>query len=58
MNPDKLTPQARYDATHTVQVKMKLNRNTDLDILDRLREVPNVQGYIKRLIREDMQRNK
>lgn len=58
MNPDKLTPQARYDAAHTAQVMLKLNLRTDADILDRLHTVPNRQGYIKRLIREDMQRNR
>lgn len=54
----KLTPQARYDAAHTTQVTLKLNLRTDDDILDRLRAVPNRQGYIKRLIREDMAREK
>ena len=58
MKSDKLTPQARYDAAHTVQIKMKLNRETDADILDRLQTVPNRQGYIKRLIREDIEKNK
>ena len=58
MNPDKLTPQARYDAAHTVQITMKLNRTTDADILDRLQTVPNRQGYIKRLIRQDMASDK
>lgn len=54
------TAQARatekYDAAHTKQVKMKLNTTTDADILVRLAEVGNVQGYIKSLIREDMKK--
>ena len=54
MGTDKLTPQARYDAAHTTQVTLKLNLRTDSDILDRLQSVPNRQGYIKRLIREDL----
>ena len=54
MNPDKLSPQARYDAAHTTQVTLKLNLRTDSDILDRLQTVPNKQGYIKSLIREDL----
>jgi hypothetical protein len=50
----KYTPQARYDAANTVAVKMKLNRKTDKDILDKLNSVPNKQGYIKDLIRRDI----
>ena len=48
------TPQSRYDAEHTVQIKMKLNANTDADILRKLEEVGNKQGYIKELIRRDI----
>ena len=48
------TPQARYDEKNTVQVKLKLNAKTDADILDRLTQVENKQGYIKALIRADM----
>ena len=47
---------AKYDAANTVQVKLKFNRVTDADILERLAEVGNRQGYIKRLIREDLER--
>lgn len=47
---------AKYDAANTVQVKLKFNRVTDADILERLDEVGNRQGYIKRLIREDLER--
>ena len=46
--------QRRYDAKNTRQVHIKLNRNTDKDVLDKLDEVPSKQGYIKRLIREDL----
>ena len=43
----------KYDAANTVQVKLKLNRKTDADIIRRLDQTDNVQGYIKRLIRQD-----
>lgn len=46
----------RYDDNNTVQFKMKLNKNTDKDILERLDNVERKQTYIKRLIREDMHR--
>lgn len=45
--------QARYDATHTMQVKLKLNLETDADIIEVLQKVENKQGYIKDLIRND-----
>ena len=44
----------RYDGENTVQIKMKLNIKTDADILQRLSEVGNKQGYIKELIRKDI----
>ena len=50
-------PDARYDATHTTQIKLKLNLTTDADILERLNEVGNKQGYIKQLIRDDIAKN-
>ena len=46
----------KYDAVNTVQFKMKLNKKTDADILEWLNQQPNKQGYIKNLIRADMQK--
>ena len=45
---------AKYDAKNTIQVKMKLNKKTDADILERLDNVESKQGYIKKLIRDDI----
>lgn len=45
---------ARWDAENTVQIKLKLNKVTDADILTKLEEVESKQGYIKELIRQDM----
>ena len=47
---------AKYDAKNTRQIKMKLNLKTDKDILDRLDQVGNTQGYIKELIRADIKK--
>lgn len=44
----------KYDKIHTKQIKLKLNLETDKDIIDRLNEVDNKQGYIKDLIRKDI----
>ena len=35
---------------------LKLNKKTDADILAKLDETENKQGYIKHLIREDIKR--
>lgn len=47
--------RARYDAEHTRQIVLKLNRRTDADILRKLDDVPNKQGYIKQLVRADIE---
>lgn len=47
--------RARYDAEHTRQIVLKLNRRTDADILRKLDEQPNKQGYIKQLVRADIE---
>ena len=49
---------AKYDAANTIQVKMKLNKKTDADILEKLDNVESKQGYIKKLIRDDINTTK
>lgn len=44
----------KWEATNTVQVKLKLHTTNDADVIKRLEEVPNKQGYIKDLIRQDI----
>lgn len=56
MMEDKYKAQARYDNENTVSVRLKLNKKTDADILERLDEVNSKQGYIKALVREDMRK--
>lgn len=45
---------AKYEAANVKRVMLKLNFNTDMDILEKLDEVDNVNGYIKNLIRRDI----
>jgi hypothetical protein len=49
----------KYDAANTKQVHLKLNMKSDADILEQLAQAAataeGMQGYIKRLIREDVQ---
>ena len=52
----KFEPQARYDAANTVQIRLKLNRKTDADIIAFLNKTDNKQGLIKNLIREHIKR--
>ena len=44
---------AKYDKEHTKGIYLKLNKETDADIIEFLAGVENVQGYIKQLIRND-----
>ena len=44
----------RYDKANTVGVYLKLNLKTDLDIIGKLDTVATKQGYIKSLIRKDI----
>ena len=57
----RIDQQNWYDEMHTTQVKLKLNNKTDADILNWLHEQQisrdkSMQGEIKRLIREEIQR--
>lgn len=45
-----------YDRKNTKLIGMKLNKNTDADILAFLAKQENIQGYLKALIREDMKK--
>ena len=49
--------QNRYDKVHCKPVQLKLNLRTDADIIEKLANVPNKQGYIKQLIRRDLYEN-
>ena len=51
MQPESKT---KWDKENTVVVTMKLNKNQDADIIEKLKSVPNRQGYIKQLIRGDI----
>lgn len=50
----QLRAQAKYDKDNTVQITLKLNKKTDKDIIDWLYDESNKQGYIKSLIRADI----
>lgn len=44
----------KYDDINTVMVSTKLNKKTDVDIIEYIKQFGNKQAYIKALIREDI----
>ena len=58
MTPAQKRAKEKYDKANTVQVKIKLNLNTDSDIIEALERSGNKQGYIKELIRNDLKRKR
>ena len=50
----KVKASIKYNQKNVKQVKMNLNLKTDADIIEALASCDNVQGYIKDLIRKDL----
>ena len=48
----------KYNKENTKQILIRLNKNTDEDIIDILEKVESKQGYIKNLIRLDIYTSK
>lgn len=53
---NQLEYQAEYDKANTQRVSIKLNKMHDSDIINHLEHQPNKQGYIKALIRADIEK--
>ena len=51
----KETPQERYNRKNTKLLQIRLNKNTDADIMAKLEQVESKAGYIKALIRADLE---
>lgn len=45
-----------YQKENVKQIKFTLNKIHDLDIIDYLDTIPNKNGYLKDLIRQDMKK--
>ena len=58
MTAAQLKAGYKYDRENTTQFRLKLNNKTDMDIISRLESMPNKQGYIKQLIRADLEKGK
>lgn len=48
--------KAQKEKAYTRYYSLKFNTNTDADIIERLKQQESMQGYIRRLIREDIER--
>lgn len=46
---------AEYDKNNCTRINLKLNNKTDADIIEKLDNVENVQGFIKAVLRNDME---
>ncbi len=49
--------KSKYDARTAKHYSLKLNKNTDKDLIEYLEKQSNIQGYLKELIRKDMARS-
>lgn len=50
----KLTPQEKYDKNNTRTYAIKVIKTTESDIFEKLESEENKSGYIKKLIRQDI----
>lgn len=48
----------KYQAENTKLLQIRLNFRTDQNILDKLSEEESMSGYVKKLIRNDINRSK
>lgn len=46
----------RYDKTHMKQFLLKFHLANDADVIEKLSSVPNMQGYVRQLVRQDLAR--
>ena len=46
---------AAWMRENTVSLNFRLNKNTDADVIEHLDKQENKRGYIKRLIRQDIE---
>lgn len=52
----QLKAQEKYRKKNTKNVTLQLNINTDKDIIEKLNKVSSKMGYIKELIRKDLEK--
>ena len=53
-NKAQIKASNKYNKEKTISVQIRLNKVKDADIIKQLDNVPSKMGYIKQLIRNDM----
>ena len=53
-----MRPQDKYNKEKTITVLIRLFKSTDADIIAKLDQQENKTGYIKALIRADIEKNR
>lgn len=48
---------AKYEKEKLLRVMVKFNRNTEPDLVERVESQENRAGYLKRLVKEDIERD-
>lgn len=48
----------RYDKKNLIKVNVSFNRKTEPEMAARIEEEENKAGYLKRLVREDVEKSK
>ena len=54
MTEAKRKASAKYDKANVKMFAIKLNKNTDADLITLLESQDNIQGYIKDMLRRDL----
>lgn len=54
----KYDPQRKYQAANIRRISFDFSRKYDADVLAKLDSVDNRTGYVKQLIRDDIEREK
>ena len=52
---DNVEYMKNYEKENLRQIRLKINRKTEPELLEWIEKQVNIQGYIKRLIRDDME---
>ena len=52
---DNVEYMKNYEKENLRQIRLKINRKTEPELLEWIEQQANIQGYIKRLIRDDME---
>lgn len=58
MEEKKMDRRVKFTKEKTRQFCLRLNTETEQDLIEQIKRQPSMQGYIKRLIREDIEKSR